>query len=116
MSCEENTGNLYIDKGLVPLIYKYVCDLSHRCIYMANQKMKICSILLVVTEEIQMKMRCYFSVYRLTTVKRFFIKYRVDNRLGKRILFSCTVNGRINWLDLHCSPCSLRQGLRFCAG
>lgn len=65
---------------------------------------------------ITLKRRCYFSVYRLTTVKKFFIKYRVDNRLRKRILFHCTVNGRINWLDFHCSPCSRRQRLRFCTG
>lgn len=65
--------------------------------------MKIFSTLLVI-KEIQMKIKCHFSVYRLTAITKFFIKYTMDNRLENRILLSCTGSGRINWLDLHCVP------------
>lgn len=71
--------------------------------------MKIRSTLLV-TEEIQMKMRCHFSAYRLTTVIKFLIKYRVGNRLGTRILSSYTISRRINWLDSPLMPCQSRAG------
>lgn len=50
---------------------------------MVNQKMKICSILLVI-KEIQTKMKCHFLLYRLTTIQRFFIKYRVDSQVGEK--------------------------------
>lgn len=70
---EENIGNIYDRHRIisdVEIYYIYIYMSSHICIHMANQNMKICSTLLVI-EEIQMKIRCHFSVYRLTTFKKF---------------------------------------------
>ena len=40
--------------------------------YVYNQNMKICSTLRII-KKMKMKMRYHFFVYRLTTVKKYFI-------------------------------------------